>query len=219
MNIKFIQNAGIGDIIFLEPIARKLYLEGHHIYWDTIDIYTNIEKYIPYVRWNSDINNYDRTYNFQFLNMTGFNCRILEAKYQYANVPFNNWRSFHYNRDFLSEHNLIDKINFNINKPYRLIHDEYATHSEFKINIPENPDIQNVYIKPIENYSIFDWSTIIENAYEIHVVSTSSLFLIEKLHLVNNPTLNLYARGDHDPDLYETSYLLSKNWKLFPKKR
>lgn len=217
-NIKFIQNAGLGDIIFLEPIARKFYLEGHEVYWDTVDIYENIEDCIPYVHWNSDINNYDETYNFQFLDMSKFDCRIMEAKYQYAGVPFETWKTFHYERIFFQEKSLIQELTLDINEPYRLIHDEYATYQECKIDIPENPDIRNVYIRPVGEYSLFDWSTIIENANEIHAVSTSSLFLFEKLHLINNPDLNLYAR-ENDPELDETKYLTTKNWKFINYKR
>lgn len=218
-NIKFVQDAGLGDILFLEPIARKLFHEGHTIFWNTVNIYKDIVDYIPYIHWNTGINNYDLTYDFQFLDMSKFNCRILEAKYQYVGLPFDTWQTFHYNRDIRKERQLIKSIGLDITKPYRLIHDEYATYSEYKIHIEENPDFQNVYIRPVGNYSLFDWSTIIENAYEIHAVSTSSLFLFEKLELTNNPDLNLYAREGHDPDLHETAYLTTKNWKFIPFKR
>ena len=213
MDIKFIQNAGLGDIMFLEPIARQLYLEGHEIYWDTVDIYDNMDYYIPYVRWNMNPESYDKEYNFQFLKMADYNCRIMEAKYQYGGLPFDQWKTFHYNRHFTSEQALINKLGLDINQPYRLIHNEYATGCEFKVNIPENPDIQNVYIKPTDHFSLFDWSTIIEHATEIHAVSTSSLFLFEKLELFNDPELCLYARHN-DPELDETKYLCSKNWKF-----
>lgn len=214
MNIKFIQNAGLGDILFLEPIARKLYLEGHEIYWDTVDMYADIEDCIPYINWNVKKESYDKEYNFQFLDMSKYNCRIMEAKYQYAGVPFELWKTFHYDRNIAKEKQLIERLGIDINKPYRLIHDEYATGCEFKINISGSANIKNIWIKPIGGYSLMDWSSIIEHANEIHAVSTSSLFLFEKLELFNNPELVLYARGVHDPNLHETKYLTSKNWKF-----
>ena len=210
-NIKFIQNAGLGDIMFLEPIARKLYLEGHEIYWDTVDIYADIEDYIPYINWNVKKESYDKEYNFQFLKMADYNCRIMEAKYQYGGLPFETWKSFHYDRNIFKERELTKALDLDINEPYRLIHNEYATGSEFKVDISGSLDIRNVFIKPTEYFSLFDWSTIIENANEIHAVSTSSLFLFEKLHLINDPELVLYARHN-DPELYETKYLTTKNW-------
>ena len=212
-NIKFIQNAGLGDILFLEPIARQLYLEGHEIYWDIVDIYADIEDYIPYINWNVKAESYDKEYNFQFLKMADYNCRIMEAKYQYGGLPFDQWKTFHYDRHIAKEKQLIAKLGLDINQPYRLIHDEYATGCEFKVNISGSANIKNIWLKPVEGFSLFDWSTIIEHATEIHAVSTSSLFLFEKLELFNDPELCLYARHN-DPELYETKYLCSKNWKF-----
>lgn len=214
MNIKFIQNAGLGDILFIEPIARNLYLKGHNIFWDVIPLYRDIREYISYINWTHiEDSNCDKIYNFQHLDMRNYNCKIMEAKYQYAQTPLNFWRSFCYNRNISKELNLIKYLCLDVAKPYRLIHNEYATGSLYKISIPENHNIQNVYIRPIERFSLFDWSSIIENASQIHVVSTSSLYLIEKLYLVKNPDLNLYARHN-DMDLSEVEYLLSKDWNL-----
>lgn len=213
MNIKFIQNAGLGDILFLEPIARQYFIDGHDVYWDTVDIYADIVDYIPYIHWNKEADHYDKEYNFQFLKMADYDCRIMEAKYEYAGVPFEQWKTFNYNREYGKEEALIKLLKLDINEPYRIVHDEYATGCEFKVNISGSANIRNVRIEPIEGFSLFDWSTIIENANEIHAVSTSSLFLFEKLHLINDPELCLYARHN-DPELHETKYLTSKNWKF-----
>ncbi len=146
MDIKFTQNAGLGDIIFLEPIARKFFLEGHNIFWNIVDIYADIVDYIPYVKWNIYKENYDKEYNFQFLNMADFSCRIMEAKYQYAGVSFDIWKTFHYNRDYKKEQALIQALDLDINEPYRLVHSEYATYQECKINISGSTNIKNIRI-------------------------------------------------------------------------
>ena len=213
MNIKFIQDAGLGDILLLEPIARQFFIDGHDVYWNTVDIYADIADYIPYIHWNKEAERYDKEYNFQYMDMSKYNCRIMESKYEYAGVPFDQWKTFNYNRDYGKEEALIKLLELDINEPYRLVHDTYATFGEFKTNISGSANIRNVWLEPIEGFSLFDWSTIIENANEIHAVSTSSLFLFEKLELANDPELCLYARHN-DPELYETKYLTSKNWKF-----
>ena len=58
--------------------------------------------------------------------MSKFNCRIMEAKYQYADVPFELWKTFNYARFTDRELALIERLELNIDKPYRLVHDEYT---------------------------------------------------------------------------------------------
>lgn len=214
MKIKFVQAAGLGDLLFLEPIARYFYLQGDQIYWPVVPMFQSISKYIPYINWRESQDMvYDEIYKFDGLKPAEYNCRILEAKYKYADFPFYIWRTFHYNRFMNKEATLVKRLKIDLEKPYRLIHSEYDSNRLFTIPIPENPDMRNIYIEPIQKFSLFDWSTIIENAYEIHVVSTSSLYLIEKLNLIHNPIVNLYGRHN-DPDLNETKFLLTKPCKL-----
>lgn len=209
MNILFKQAAGLGDLIFLEPIARRLSLRGHTIYWPVLPMFQGISEYIPYVNWCDPGNiTYGKVYEFDGLKPAKYKCRILESKYKYADFPLDIWRTFHYDRDIKKEFLLIKQLGLNIEEPYRLIHCEYDSNRLYTIDIPTNPDIKNIYIVPIPGFSLFDWSSVIENASEIHVVSTSSLYLIEKLHLIHNPEINLYARHN-DINLDEVKFLLS----------
>lgn len=214
MNIKFQQAAGLGDLLFLEPIARRLYLKGHKIFWPVIGPYRSIAQYIPYINWyDSSTIVYDSVYEFDSLKPAKYGCRILEAKYRYAGYALELWRGFHYNRYLNRELSLAEKLGINLDESYRLIHTEYDSNRLYAVPISESESIKNIYITPISGFSLFDWSSIIENAKEIHAVSTSSLYLFEKLELVHNPVINLYERHN-DPHFEEVKFLFSKPYNL-----
>ena len=228
--IKFKQIAGLGDILFLEPIARKFYNEGFKIYWPvTKCYYEDVKRHIPYIDWviynSSDDFKVEKTYDFEdsywkWHNKTG--CRIMEAKYKVVDMDIEMWRTFKYKRNLDKENQLIEELNLDINKPYSLRHLEYGTPQSDKAEkvgtfmnnqIDKNNNMKTVDIDYMDGYSILDWSTIIENAYDIRFVSTCTLYLVETLNLINNPELHLYARSQ-DPNLIETGYLCNKNWKI-----
>ena len=219
--IKFHQPAGLGDILFLEPISRDFYEKGFSIYWPVFECYyEDLKRHIPYVHWavyNPD-DNFEYKTLYDFANATGY--KIMESKYKIVDMDMEMWRTFEYKRDIDREKKLINHLGLDINKPYSLRHITYGTNDSLSglctnNHIPKNENMKTVDIDFIDGYSILDWSSIIENAFEIRFVSTSTLYLVEKLELINKPKLHLYARSQHkDPELSEVAYLCNKKWKL-----
>jgi hypothetical protein len=65
----------------------------------------------------------------------------------------------------------------------------------------------------LDGFTLFDWSKIIENASEIHTVSTSNLFLLETLTLKADK-INIYPRKPRENNLDGILEFVNKNFKL-----
>ena len=215
----FNQSGGIGDIIFLEPVSRFFYTLGHSVYWKVYDVfYEDLVRHIPYVNWVVDCDSIPPTKTLDFEHARFQGMRILESKYNLVGLPLESWRSLSYLRDFTRERTLFEELNLKPHDRYCLRQLRYGSKSDVNsgthgVEIQDSQEMRTIDLNPIDGFSLFDWSGVIQNSSEIKVVSTSSLFLIETLHLVNNPTLDLYAR-ETDPSISETSYLCKKGWKF-----
>ena len=60
------QPAGLGDIVFLQKIAKKLVKKGYEVHWPVIQPYEYVQDYMPYYNWHvlpydhpdDDVNNH-----------------------------------------------------------------------------------------------------------------------------------------------------------------
>jgi hypothetical protein len=81
----------------------------------------------------------------------------------------------------------------------------------YKINIGPQTDLKIIYQEYIEGFTLLDWCGVLEQAKEIHTVSTSLFFIIEALKLEKIP-LHLYPRKPLDKDLSPIKTLISNKW-------
>jgi hypothetical protein len=82
-------------------------------------------------------------------------------------------------------------------------------------NVPIETDstFQRINMDILDGFTLFDWAKIIENASEIHTVSTSNLFLLETLNLSANK-VNIYPRRPRENNFDGISEFVNKNFNL-----
>lgn len=227
------QYQGLGDILFCEPIAKYLYDNGNNeIFWPVLDEYIWIKEYIPYINFvkKNDFNfNYESTFFSQIdefthhvpLRFANPIVRNLSShdysdqyhtmldKYRMLSLPQDLWRTLKWNRNLEKENNLYNSVIKN--KTYVLVNNYW---SDGKVDITFNAlgrDI--IYMDKKEGFTLLDWSKIIENADEIHTVSTSNLFLIETLNIKTNSVF-IYPRKPRENNFEGILEFVNKKFNL-----
>ena len=226
------QFQGLGDILFCEPIARHLYQNGQNeIIWPVIDEYIWVKDYIPYINFvkKSEFSfNYESTFfgnidedtvhvPLRFANPIVRNLHphdysdqyhTMLDKYRMMKLPEDLWKTFTWERNYEKENELYKLLVKSEN--YILVNTKWSDGNE-PIHSESNLDV--VYMDFIPGFTLLDWSKIIENASEIHTVSTSNLYLLETLKLKAD-IVNLYPRKPREYNLDGISEFVNKKFNL-----
>jgi len=214
------QPRGLGDILFCEPLARHLIeKDNSEVIWVIHDEFYWIQEYIPYIQFKKtsqypidfEKDSFGEYDGMQFLPLrfanpivrnlsSKYDCsdqlHTMLDKYRLLNLSTDLWKTLKWNRNFQKENLLYNLLN--LQEPYILIN-EYFSGGKIDINL-ENDFANKVYMTNIPGYTLLDWSKIIENAEEIHTVSTSNLFMIETLP-IKATKIHIYNRTPIDTNL------------------
>ena len=143
-------------------------------------------------------------------------------KYNFCDMEYHDWKDYVAFRRFEDrECALIEHLGLNILEPYNLINKSCGTppHCEYRNNIKPDNDYKNVYMEPIEGFSLFDWLKVCEHAKEIHTMETGLWYLLDKINLENVYIYSKYTSEwnpeKHLPD--DFSYMRDQcnpNWTL-----
>lgn len=230
MEVVINQFAGLGDILFIEPIYRWWHGLGYSVIAPVNPDILWVQEYIPYVKF-VDKNGFD--YNpevveqkkdgrlhvpLRFANplYRGFDDlhygddrkNWMGDKYLYLGLEVDMWRTMNFERNLGNEYALYDKLG--ITGPYNLVNEHFGGSFE-RVEIKPDNGLQDVYLRKIDNFSLIDWLKVIENAENIYTVETSIMWLIEAFK-TKAVGLHLYPRF---PWLEDTKYIRSylyKNW-------
>lgn len=219
------QFAGIGDILFIEPIMRRYFQMGYRVILPTIKEYLNIQPYFPYIEmvdmslFKIDYEckqfvNTDETliipfrFSREFIKGSGFN-DTMRNKYLMVNMDYNEWKLLTWLRHRYKEEKLKKLLNISDGDKYNLINQKFS--QALHRNIEVNNGYRNIIMNFIEGYSLLDWSGIIESATTIHSVDTSLMYLLEILELSTND-VHIYSRYNKYADFYKTDYLFNKKY-------
>jgi hypothetical protein len=210
------QPAGIGDIIFCQKLYKKLKSDNCEIFWPVLDQINWLCDYLDTVCTFEEIR--DKTFD-TVIDLEGQNTlskvggRIMESKYKYVNQSFDGYLDyFTPKRNHEKENELYS--NLVKGKKYRLICDMFATpdvnKNVLKMNIPTSTVMDNIFVKILPNYTLFDWIKIIEDAEEIYCTDSAITFLVEKF---NNKSKKLvcFSRRPHTKEI---DYLYNKKWEF-----
>jgi len=125
--------------------------------------------------------------------------------YESVNVPFSErWDSWGLERDLEQEARIFEELG--IEGDYIFVHDESSV-GDYELNIDSS--LQQVRPRKVEcEKSIFDWVGVIEQAKEVHAMSSSFAHLIESIKLKND----LYF---HDiKHSHGMGFTLNRKWSI-----
>lgn len=216
---------GIGDVIFEQTVVRKL-AGDNEIVWPVepqfLDGLTRAYPDIKFVDKNTFPLNYDRRDEYESHDMRILPLRwadvilkvpyteCMKAKYMLYDMDWQNWRVHAmWKRDGQKEYDL--RILLKLPPKYNLINRTFGSQSQLKAATKVDNGLPNIDMRTIEGFSLFDWAYVMENATEIHTVSTSIIYLLEMLNL-KAECVNLYPRKPIEHDFKNVDYILQKHY-------
>lgn len=226
------QPFGIGDCIWSQTIAHRFIDAGYEITWA---VYTQfllgLKVAYPQINW-VDINegNWRKLTEIQkdshvdgyliipirwcveIMKVPYKMCMV--SKYSMYTLDWTTWKEFAMPvRDMEKEKELFrDVLGLNEGEPYRLTNRFFRSDSSGCAQISVDGSIRNIEMQSIANYSLFDWCYVLEQAQEIHTVSTSVFYLLEILNLKCVP--ELYVRRPEEHDFRNIESIFSKPYIL-----
>lgn len=141
------------------------------------------------------------------------NYKIMKSKYELCNLDDKNWQDdFNFTRKIEKENDLFYNIlGLNDQEEYCLINEIFTPYDNERKNIAYNGSLKKIYLKPMYNFTLFDWCKVIENASDIHIMDSSASLLLDKLDLKSN-NVTIYSRRGNN--FSEIDYLYKKNYNL-----
>ena len=205
------QPAGIGDVFFLQYMARKYIAMGYKVWWPLKDEILWIKDYISDIEFCSvkdefpGKEHYGKDYvilspGFVYLGLmnTHFwqndygvtddedSCLVMESKYLLMNMDWKEWADgFKFERKLNKENELYSDVLGLTDESKYVFVNRYANTENRRNNKLVFPDfdLPVIDLEIIDGFSLFDWCKVIENAQEIHTVHTSMPYLIDKLDI------------------------------------
>lgn len=211
---------GLGDVIFSMEIANRLMSDGYKVLWPVMPefvegltlAYPKIQ-FIDYnlikIDWNIREDVTRGTIRYIPLRWTIEIMRIpfrhcMRSKYDYMGLDWTTWRNAKYVRNMDKERKLFKELGLTEGQ-YTIVNRTFKSNSQGKANI----QVQGVEMRYIHGYSMFDWGYVLENAADIHTVSTSIIYLLELLTLQCEPTIYLRQPDERNHNNY--NYILKKH--------
>ena len=128
-----------------------------------------------------------------------------------VNLKYDDWKSFvRLKRNFSKEKYLFNNVlNLNKNEKYALVLRRYGALPDSKTHpFKYETNLRVVEVDVLDNFTLFDWSTVIENAEEIYTIDTSIILLIELLSL-KAKKIGYASRWNNGKDWSEVDYALN----------
>jgi hypothetical protein len=222
--IVFNQFRGIGDILFLMPVAKMYHDAGYEVLWPVVPQFLPLQKHFPYVRflwWGAPpFNDFDNPnviiddekiilpLRFSDSIMARSYKDCMKAKYEWLRLDMEMWRNIEWVHDYPSETNLYNlevkssKYCF-VNRTMLTQPIECAT----KFVLPDMPIVE---MKITEGFTMLDWYKVIVESDEIHTVATGLLFLIE-ISQIKAKEVHIYKRLPWEIDHSFYNYLFKNH--------
>lgn len=229
------QYFGLGDILFIEPIYKWYHDQGYkviapvedHYYWlmyyiqyvhfkkkseypmdyEKVDFDTvNGARYIP-LRFSTPIQRGTHPHSGEFKE------HFMLDKYRLLGLPEDMWRELKWTRNKEKEDALFKILGLTNKTKYNLINNNFGGGFQ-KVDI--NVEGTNVYLEPIEGFTLLDWAKVIINANTIHTVETSLIYMVETLP-IKAREIHMYPRMPYEDTVYGVKNFISDKWILHEK--
>jgi len=233
--IIFNQFLGLGDIFFLIQLARTYMDRGHDVVWPVADEYhADLKRHFPDIQFvpkSAFTMQYDNQRehwhrwkygNYKVLPLrwntirTNDGSDAMTGKYAMVNEDFNIWRGLRWDRDLKKEAALHDVVG--AHGAYELHAGTFGcavTTGNAKVKKLGHTGLPVVELRQVPGYSLLDWTNIIMQANFIHAVSSSTLYMLERLPL-KAIEVHLYGRDQGLKDFDYVRPLLTKEYIYHP---
>lgn len=226
MTIIPVQYFGLGDIIYEQTLVRKI-AGNNPILWPVQANYVqDLNRAYPdivFVDKDKIIIDYNRKdeyeeYGLRYLPLRWADAILkvpyslcMKSKYDLYNMDFKIWKqNAMWKRDRDAEGRLYRELGCD-KGPYVMCNTIFGSDSQLKIPTPELPTgLNQIVMRSVEGYSLFDWALILEHASAIFTVSTSLIYILELLEL-KTKEINLFVRKPIEKDFTTIDYLLDKH--------
>ena len=222
------QPFGIGDAIFCQSIAQYFISKGHEVMWPVKEHYLNdLQKAYPQIKWVKETDvpaqwlkyKWKKTIQHLGQEVTVIPLRwaneimrvpykdCMRAKFHLMKMDWTTWKDHAMWLRSETEIKVPDE-------PFNLISNVFGSDFQHKANIKVKNGLKNIYIKQTPGKSLFDWASLMEQATEIHFVSSSNIYLLEMLNLVAKK-ICIYKREPVEHSHVNYEYILkSHEYKL-----
>ena len=192
--------AGIGDIFYLQSVAKKYISMGYEIVWPLRDDILWLGDYIKGIHFCSRSDDFPGkeyygqdaviiTPNFVYLGIMrphlwgiGDN-KIMSSKYSILNMDHTDWRNgFTFDRKFDKEEDLYyNVLGLKDNSEFVFINNLYNENRNCELMRPENYNLPVVELQYIEGFTLLDWCKVFEKANSVYTINTSLNYIIDML--------------------------------------
>lgn len=230
MRTGIIQPGRLGDLIILLPAIKYLADRGHKVYWPVmknyVEMFNEVVDYVTFIPVTDNIHQcvfeaYEALSKYNITNIKdvaftfpkstatkeyvkrgdGLKESFDKIKYDMLDVPFEEKWNLKINRNHEKEEQLYKMLVKN--EKYGVVNLNYSSGS-ISVNF-DSEDGQIIYVT--EDYSIFDWIKILENANTIALVESAMSNLVEQLNLTNRKILFIKPNEPRIP-------VLINEWKI-----
>jgi len=226
----FLQAFGVGDCIFAQGIAQHFIQQGYKVTWPVKPGFVaGLQKAYPQIEWLPDTLFKNEIFNIKSDSEID-GVRIIpirwadsiigvkpylwmRAKFDMYGLNYKTWKVHaEYKRDNVRESILAQRYGVEPGMKFNLINTMYRTDGSGAIRPEIKNNFLNVRMEIIPNFSLFDYSWLIENAQEIHVANSAILYLLEILNFKGDA--HIYARKEEGGGFPFVDYLMTKNYIL-----
>lgn len=221
---------GLGDILFLVAAARSYIAKGHKVIWPVQSSYVGINKHFPDITFvDKDLLkiDYDKQdgqqgngftvvpirFTHRMKNMPFKDC--MKSKYEFLDMDLEDWRGLTWERDHKAEDILFKKLGLKEGDKYCLVNQYFRNTNDGNAKINHGSKLKVVNMSTVEGFTLLDWHKVIENATEIHTVSTSIIYMLECMEVKAKDAIHIYKRVPDEVNHNNYDYLLKKNHYIY----
>lgn len=136
------------------------------------------------------------------------------SKYEMFGKNWEMWKQYAVpTRNIKKEKELRASLGITKGMKYNFVHTRFGSTGHHKINISPNNDYPNIEMRLNDGFSFFNYCGIIEEAEEIHSVSSGTLYLYCSLYL-SATAVHIYNRNGIEKNLDYVRFLLPQNFTL-----
>lgn len=216
------QFMGIGDVIFCAELVKRIMHQGYKILWPVLPEYIEgcnraypFFTFIDYNLVKIDYNNREDIerngvrliplrFTDQLQRVPFRDC--MRSKYDHFGKDWTEWRKTQPFRNYDREYALAELVG--AKGDYTLVNTKFRSNQSGSITLPPI-DGNVIEMRNVPGYSLFDWMTVIENAKQIHTVSTSIIYLMELVNLQCEP--HIYIRRPDENSHQNYDYIMTRN--------